>query len=235
MRIALLLAAALGAAPAVAQAPAVPRPAPVDYTNDARWLCLPGQERPLRDPAADDRAQPRRLWHARPLHRRPQRKDRLLHPLSDGQPRPGAQQRPQSRRGRGESLDRFPVRAPVERLPYVRADLPLDDGWRGDRRRDRRRRHRSCRDRVRRCPRRVAQLSHDPQPGPPVRARRPQSGLADADPVARPRYRGPARGQAHEARHPARLQRHGAAGQARRRHLQVDPALRHPRRDQLRP
>ncbi len=40
MRIPLSLAIALAAAPAVGQAPAAP--APVDYTNQARWLCLPG-------------------------------------------------------------------------------------------------------------------------------------------------------------------------------------------------
>ena len=62
----------------------------------------------------------------------------------------------------------------------------------------------------RRRPRRVAQLSRQPQQGPPVRPDRPQPGLADADPAARQRDRGPPRGEADEARHPPRLQRPGA-------------------------
>ena len=63
----LLLAFGLIAAPVAAQqpAPAAPPPLvrlPVDYANEASWLCLPGAPGHLRPAAADHRAQPRRLW-----------------------------------------------------------------------------------------------------------------------------------------------------------------------------
>ena len=45
------------APPAVSAAAAAP-----DYSKDFAWLCLPGPRRHLLDAAADDRAQPQRLW-----------------------------------------------------------------------------------------------------------------------------------------------------------------------------
>ena len=93
------------------------------------------------------------------------------------------------------------------------------------------RRHRAGDARLSRRRRRLAHLSRQPQQGPPVRPDRPQPGhrlmLQRADRAARSRASRSRRADA--ARDHPRLQRAGAAGQARRRHLQVDAAVQ-PRR-----
>ena len=161
--------------------------------------------------------------------------DRLLLRLSDGQPRPRHEQRPHARRRRGEGGGRQPVRALRRRLPDVRADLSPDDRRRGRRRRRRRR--------LSRPPIAIAYgdvraawreyLAKHNKGRPFVLIGHSQGSLMLQQLIANEIEGKPER-QADEAGDHSRLQRAGAAGQAGRRHVQVDAGLLEAGPDRLR-
>ncbi len=83
--LALIMAAALSAAPGTVHAQAArTHPAAVNYAADNNWLCLPGRERRLLDAAPDNGAESERLRFDRPQHRRERSAGRLLLRLPDG-------------------------------------------------------------------------------------------------------------------------------------------------------
>ena len=219
-------AAAVLAAPAAAQTP--PR-RPVDYAKPANWLCLPGRADTCSTPLATTALNPNGYGSTGPSTVASNPQDRLLHRLSDGQPRRRPEQRPRPRRRRGKGRRSPASSRASRRVPHLRADLSLDDARRGHRRR------------------RPAATSPSPPRSPSATsARRGATISPPATRAARSSSIGHSQGslmlqqllareiegrpeaQADEARHHPRLQRHGAAGQARRRHLQVDPAVRRP-------
>ncbi len=217
----------LASPPPLVAAPAAAQPPPrARLFEAANWLCLPGRSRHLLDAAADDRAQPQRLWLERPQPGRQGSAGRLLLRLSDGLPRPGHEQRPRARqrRERARSQSQFArfagvcrTFAPIYRQMTVAAVAAVAAGADYQARR-------------RRSPigdvaRRVAGISRQAQQGPAVRPDRPQPGRVMLQQLIANEIEGKPRRPADEAGDHPRLQCAGAAGQAGRRHVQVDAAL----------